>query len=194
MKKPRVFISHCENNFEPTDFAIRVIDLIGCTPVIAETQPKLSRTVFGLVSGTLDSCDVVIVIATPDSDSEQGKKSSEGVLVEIGMLLQSDKFKNKFAIIKEQSVNFGPMIPQARYKFQMGNYAPIAEAILVELSSMGFFKNYFELNGSEWKFHEFMDSIYSLKELNEKGHLNTEYFENAVKDLMTKVVNKIIGK
>ena len=146
-----MFISHCENELKPTDYAIRLIDLIGCVPVIAEREPKLSRTVQSLVSDTMDSCDAVVVIATPDRDSTNGKEPSQGVLVEIGQLQQNEKFKGKYFIIKEESVVLGAMIPEARYKFSMSDHAPIAEALLLELGSMGLFRNYFEIPGSDYK-------------------------------------------
>ena len=131
MQRKRVFISHSENNFGPTEYAIRIIDLIGCVPVIAEREPKLSRTVASLVFDSRDSCDAVVVIATSDRDGTNGKEPSQGVLVEIGQLQENEKFTGKYFIIKEESVVLGPMIPEARYKFSMSNYAPLAEAILI---------------------------------------------------------------
>ncbi len=148
MPKKKVFVSHCEGELKPTDYAIRIIDLIGCVPVIAEREPKLSRNVLSLVSDTMDSCDAVVVIATPDRDGTNGKEPSQGVLVEIGQLQQNGKFEGKYFILKEESVVLGPMIPEARYKFNMSDHAPIAEALLLELGSMGLFRNYFEIPGS----------------------------------------------
>jgi hypothetical protein len=194
MLKPRIFISHCENNFKPTDYAIRIIDAIGCTPVIAEKQPKLSRPVSNLVIDTFDKCDVILVIATADLKDKNGYAPSRGVLQEMGMIKKSKKHKSKFFIIKEKSVNLGAMSNETYYEFTKNNLAPLAEAILIELGSMGVFKNYYELKGSEYKFHEFIESIHSLKEMNEKGHILSESYERFVTDLITKAVSKIIGK
>ena len=192
MAKPRVFISHCENNFGPTDFAIRIIDLIGCTPVIAEKQPKLSRTVLGLVFDSMNSCDAVIVIATADRDNQSGKEPSQGVLVEIGQLQKTEKFKGKYVIIKEKSVVLGPMIPEARYKFNGKDLSPIAEAILIELGSMGLFKNYYELPGSDMRMmYELMDVLSQFRDLAKKGALKQESFKEAVEDLIRKAVGDI---
>lgn len=165
MGKHRIFISHCENNLEPTDYAIRIIDLIGCVPVIVEKEPKRSRPVSSLVNDTLESCDAAIVIATPDLDGSSGKVPSQGVLVEIGILQSLPQFKNKYVIIKENSVVLSPMISEAHYKFEMGNYGPIAEAILLELGSMSLFRNYYELPGSDLQIHELMDTLPQLRDL-----------------------------
>ena len=184
MPRKRVFISHSENNFGPTEYAIRIIDLIGCVPVIAEGEPKLSRTVANLVSDSMDSCDAVVVIATSDRDGTNGKEPSQGVLVEIGQLQTNEKFKTgKYIIIKEESVVMGPMIPEARYKFSMSDYAPLAEAILIELGSMDLFRNYYELPGSDLKLHELMETLSQLKDLGKKGVLKQEIFkENVIRE------------
>lgn len=190
MSKKKVFVSHCENEIKPTDYAIRLIDLIGCVPVIAEREPKLSRNVLSLVSDTMDSCDAVVVIATPDRDNTNGKEPSQGVLVEIGQLQQNEKFKGKYFIIKEESVVLGPMIPEARYKFSMLNYAPIAEALLLELGSMGLFRNYFEIPGSDNKIHELMETLSQLKELGKKGALKKEQFSEIIEQLIRKTIEE----
>lgn len=189
--KPRVFISHCETNFTPTDFAIRIIDLMGCTPVIAEREPKLSRTVPSLVHDSMDSCDAVIVIATPDRDSPSGKECSQGVLVEIGQLQKSEKFKGRFVIIKEQSVVFGPMIPEARYKFNGSDLSPIAEAVLIELGSMSLFKNYYEMPGSDMEMHKLIEVINQLKDLANKGVLPIEKIGGIIEEQIRKKVSEI---
>ena len=190
MPKKKVFISHSVNELNPTDYVIRLIDLIGCIPVIAEREPKLSRTVLSLVSDTMDSCDAVVVIATPDRDSTNGKEPSQGVLVEIGQLQQNDKFKGKYFIIKEESVVLGPMIPEARYKFSMSDYAPIAEALLLELGSMGLFRNYFEIPGSDNKIHELIETLSQLKELCKKGVLKQEQFNEVIEELIRKTIEE----
>jgi Predicted nucleotide-binding protein containing TIR-like domain len=190
MGKKKVFISHCENNFEPTDYAISIVDLIGCIPVVAEREPKLSRTVRSLVSDSLDSCDAVIVIATPDHNGSKGKEPSQGVLVEIGQIQKIEKLKDKYVIIKEKSVVFGPMVPEARYKFTMPNYGPIAEAILIELGSMGLFSNYYALPGSDLKIHELMEVLSQLKEWSSKKMISPEIFNSHVEDLIRKTIEE----
>jgi hypothetical protein len=194
MPRKKVFISHSENHFEPTAYAISIIDLIGCIPVIAEKEPRLSRTVRSLVSDSLESCDAAIVIATPDRDTSngKGKEPSQGVLVEIGQLQKMKKFEGKYAIIKEESVVLGPMIPEARYKFSMSDYAHIAEALLIELGSMGLFRNYYELPGSELKIHELMETLSSLRDLGCKGALKPEIFKTAIEDLIRNTVEEQI--
>ena len=192
MQRKRVFISHSENNFGPTEYAIRIIDLIGCVPVIAEREPKLSRTVASLVFDSRDSCDAVVVIATSDRDGTNGKEPSPGVLVEIGQLQENEKFTGKYFIIKEESVVLGPMIPEARYKFSMSNYAPLAEAILIELGSMDLFRNYYELPGSDLKIHELMETLSQLKDLGKKGVLKREIFKEAVEDSIRNTVNELL--
>lgn len=192
MGKPRIFISHCESNFEPTDYAIRIVDAIGCVPVVAEKEPKLSRIVRSLAYDTLESCDAAVVIATPDSDSALGKSPSQGVLVEIGRIQSLDAFKGKYVIIQEESVVLSPMIPEARYKFKMGNYGPLAEAILVELGSMGLFRNYYEIPGSDMQIHELMDTLSQLKELREKGVLKQEHYKSTITDVVKRMVEQLI--
>ena len=190
MQRKRVFISHSKNNFGPTEYAIRIIDLIGCVPVIAEREPKLSRTVASLVSDSMDSCDAVVVIATSDRDGTNGKEPSQSVLVEIGQLQENEKFTGKYFIIKEESVVLGPMIPEARYKFSMSNYAPLAEAILIELGSMDLFRNYYELPGSDLKLHELMETLSQLKDLGKKGVLKQEIFKEHVENVIRETVNE----
>ena len=81
MGKPRIFISHCESNIEPTNYAIQIIHNIGCIPVVAEIEPKLSKTVPTLVSGKMESCDVVLIIATPDRVHNKEKEPSQSVIL-----------------------------------------------------------------------------------------------------------------
>ena len=197
MSKPRIFISHSDTNFPPTDYAIRIIDLIGCIPVIAEREPKISRTVQTLVFDSMDTCDAVVVIATPDRDGPNGKEPSQGVLVEIGQLQISDKFRGKYFIIKEKSVVLGPMIPEARYQFENGNYSPIAEAILIELNSMGLFSNYYALPGSDMELHTLMETLSQLRDLIKKGLINKdqtkEIAEKMVRDDIIERLFKEVG-
>jgi Predicted nucleotide-binding protein containing TIR-like domain len=186
--KPKIFISHCERNFGPTDYAIRIIDALGCIPVVAEKQPKLSRNVGSLVKSTLDSCDAVIVIATPDDDSPMGKTPSQAVSVEIGRIQEIKKFENRYVIIKEETVKFGSMIPEVYYKFTMNDYGPIAEAILIELGSMGLFKNHYELRGSELQIQKFMDTLADLRDLFQSNLLN----EDGLKEIIDKLSRQMI--
>lgn len=194
MKRPRIFISHSEKNFGPTDFVIKIIDLIGCIPVIAETQPKLSRSVLSLVNDTIESCDAAIFIVTTEDDGSSGKMPSQGVLVEIGKIRDLDKFKGRYFLIKEESVNLGPMIPEARYKFNGTNYAPIAEAILLELSSMGLFRNYYELPGSDLELHKLMEVLDHLRDIRKKGYLKGDIFKTALEDIVRKTVEDLLVK
>lgn len=186
----KVFICHNEVNFGPTDYAIRIIDYIGCIPVIAEKQPKLSKPVRSLVTDSMDSCDATIVIATPDRDGPNGKEPSQSVLVEIGRLQESKKFKERYIIIKEESVMLGPMIPETYYKFNNTNYSGIAEAILIELSSMGLFKNYYELPGSEINIHDLLQNLYQLKNL--RKFIEPEPFNKTIEDLIRKTVDMVL--
>lgn len=193
IQKPRIFVSHCENNFEPTAYACRIINLLGCQPVIAETQPKHGKNVPNLVHGAMNSCDAVIVIATPDSKEGKTWSPSRGVMTEIGQLTKSKKFKGKFTIIKETSVKLGAMIDTVYTTFEKNNYGPIAEGIMVELYSMGFYKNYFELPGNEMKMHEFMEALYELKKVGQRGTINQRHYKDAVKKLIEGTVAKVMN-
>lgn len=196
MAKKRIFISHCETNFTPTNYAINIIDLIGCTPVIAEKEPKLSRNVRSLVDGTMESCDAAIVIATPDGDTKdgKGKQPSASVLVEIGNLQKDPKFKGKYVIIKEENVVLpNPMISEYHYKFNMSDFSRIAIAILVELGSMSMFRNYYQFSWSDLQLHDLLDALSSLKDMRDKGFLTPDQFKTNAKDMIEKVSNKILG-
>ena len=193
MTKPRIFISHSERNFGPTDYAIRIIDLLGCIPVIAETQPKMSRPVRSLVQDSMDTCDAVIVILTPDIEDGDKKSPSQGPLVEIGQLQKHEKLKDRYVIIKEKTVTLGPMIPEARYSFEMGDYGPIAEAILIELSAMGLYSNYYSMEGSEYGLHELMKLINEINDLRRAGVLSKKNLKDMIPQTMNKFINNIIG-
>lgn len=190
MKRNRIFITHCEANFGPTEYAIEIIFLIGCIPVIAEKEPKLSRTVRNVVYDSMDSCDAVIVMATPDLDGKNGKTPSQSVVDEIGQLQRSEKFKNRYIIIKEETVVFGPMITEAYYEFSMLNYGPIAKAILTELKSMELFRNYYELPGSDLDLHELMENVQNLQDLRKKGILSQQDFKGAINTIVTKLTKE----
>lgn len=193
MSKPRIFISHSEKNRGPTDFTIKILHYLGCVPVIAEDLPRSNFSIPTLVKDSIDSCDAVIIIATPDIGENEGKNPSQGVLVEIGQLQKSVKFQGKYFIIKEESVVFGPMIPEARYKFSENNYGPIAEAIIIELTSMGLLKNYYELKGSDLKIHELMETLDQLRELANKEVFDKNRFREYVEKVVRDTVEKIIG-
>lgn len=190
MPKPKIFICHCETNFSPTEYAIEVIHLMGCIPVIFEKSPKLSRPVANFIQDTMDACDAVLVIATPDRKGDERMEPSQGVVTEIGMLKKNDKFKGKYIIIKEESTYLGPMIPEAHYTFKMTDFGGIAIAILIELSSMGFFQNYYGLPGSELKIHELMEIIYQLKEMGKKGYLDNDIFKREANNIFNKFFEK----
>lgn len=192
MSKPRIFISHCNSSIEPTIYAMNIIYLIGCIPVIAEHLPKSSTPVRTLVYGNLDNCDACVVIATPDRNGDNGKEPSQGVVTEIGHLQDHSKLKDKYFIIKEKNVYLGPMIPETHYTFTLSDYSPIAEAILIELGSMGFFRNYYELPGSDLRMHELMETLSQLRELGRNGILDTAVFKNSMRQQLEKFVNKII--
>ncbi|MEN6609353.1 MAG: TIR domain-containing protein [Methanoregulaceae archaeon] len=189
--KPKIFLSHCERNFGPTDFAIRIIDALGCIPVIAEKQPKLSRNVGSLVKHSMDSSDAVIVIATPDDDSPTGKTPSQAVSVEIGRVQEIKKFENRYVIIKEETVKLGSMIPEVYYRFTMENYAPIAEAILIELGSMGLFKNHYELRGSELQIQELMETLAKLRDLFQSRLLKDESLKEISEELTRQLIETV---
>lgn len=188
MQRPRVFITHCDKKIEPTAFAARIINLIGCTPVIAEAQSRLSKSVLNFVIGSMNSCDAVVVLATCDNNTSP----SQGVLLEIGKLQKTRKFKGKYIIIKEDKAVLSPMIEEARYNFSIRNFGPIAEAILLELGSMGLFRNYYEMPGSEMQVHELIGTLSSLKSLSKKNGINRKLFSASAKNLVQGFVNKII--
>lgn len=193
MSKPRIFISHSEKNREPTNYVINLLHYLGCIPVVVEDLPRCNSTVTSLVKGSMESCDAIVVIATADLEGESGNSPSQGVTVEIGRLQDNDKFKGKWFIIKEDTVNFGPMIPESRYKFSKTNFGPIAEALIIELVSMGLLKNYYEMKGSELKIHELMEYLDQLRELANKKILDPEHFEVCVKNLIKNTVDRIVG-
>ena len=189
--KPRIFISHCERNFGPTEYAIRIIDALGCIPVIAENQPKLSRNVASLVRSSMSSCEAVIVIATPDDDSPQGKTPSQAVSVEIGRLQENKKFENRYMILKEESVRLGSMINEVYYKFTMDDYSPIAEAILIELGSMGLFKNHYEMRGSELQIQELMVTLANLSDLFQRKVLHEKELNEITERLSKQMIDVV---
>lgn len=186
--KPRIFISHCERNFGPTDYAIRIIDALGCVPVIAEKQPKLSRNVGCLVKSSIESCDAVIIIATPDDDSPAGKTPSQAVSVEIGRVQAIEKFQNRYVIIKEKTVKLGSMIPEVYYNFSMDDFSSIAEAILIELGSMGLFKNHYELRGSELQIQQLMETLAQIQDLFQRKLVQ----EDGLKEIIDELSNQMI--
>jgi hypothetical protein len=193
LPKPRIFISHSENNREPTDYAARLLHYLGCIPVIAENMPRGNRTIPDIVNDSMESCDAVLVIATIDLDGSS-TNPSQGVLIELGVLKSLEKFKGKYFIIKEDSVNLSPMIPDSRYKFTPSNFGPIAEAIIIELTSMGLLKNYYELKGSDLKIHELMEILDQLRDLANRNVLSPEHFNECVENLVRNTVDRIVGR
>lgn len=178
---------------EATDYAIRIIHALGCIPVVAEHQPKKSKTVQLVVIDTMNSCDAVVVIATPDLPNGNKFSPSSGVSEELGILKNTKKWNNKYFVIKEESVVLSAMSPEARYKFSKENFSEIAFAIIIELGAMKLFKNYYELKGSELKIHELLEIFHHIKELFEKGTMNKKEVEKYVKSCSSQIVNSIIN-
>jgi hypothetical protein len=139
----------------------------------------------------MDSCDAVIVIATPDDDSPMGKTPSQAVSVEIGRIQEIKKFENRYVIIKEETVKFGSMIPEVYYKFTMNDYGPIAEAILIELGSMGLFKNHYELRGSELQIQELMETLVKLRDLFQSKLLKEEGLKEVIDELSIRMIEVV---
>jgi hypothetical protein len=94
-------------------------------------------------------------------------------------------------IIKEETVKFGPMIPEVYYKFSMNNFGPIAEAILIELGSMGLFKNHYELRGSELQIQELMETLAKLRDLFQSNLLKDESLKEIVEKLAQQMIDVV---
>jgi hypothetical protein len=75
----------------------------------------------------------------------------------------------------------------------MSNYAPIAEAIVIELGSMRLFRNYYELPGSDSNIHELMEIFYQLREMGIKKELSPENFERVIEELIRNTVKKLMN-
>jgi hypothetical protein len=193
LPKPRIFISHSEKNREPADYAMRLLAYLGCTPVIAEEIPRSNRTIPDLVNDSMESCDAVIVIVTAEIN-DSNNSPSQGVLIELGLLKKSEKFKGRYFIIKEESVTLSPMIPDSRYKFSKSNFGPIAEAIIIELTSMGLLRNYYEIKGSDLKIHELMEYLDQLRNLANQKILNPDSFKECVENLVRNTVDRIVQR
>jgi hypothetical protein len=173
---------------------MRLLHYLGCIPVIAENMPRSTRTIPDIVNASMDSCDAVIVIATADLDEAHNSHPSQGVLIELGILKNSEKFKGKYFIIKEDCVNLSPMIPDSRYKFTNADFGPIAEAIIIELTSIGLLRNYYELKGSDLKIHELMEYLDQLRDLVNNHVLSSENFEECVENLIRNTVDRIVKR
>jgi hypothetical protein len=176
----------------PTNFAMRIVELLGCIPIIAERQPKGSNSVHEVVTNNMNSCDAVIVIATRDQNNGENYSPSNGVSEELGILKNSEKFKNKYFVILEKGVVLSAMNSTARYSFTSDNLAPLAEAILIELGSMGIFRNYYEMPGSEMEVHKLMETLAALKMTVNNGHLNKDKFKDAVEEIIQQFVNQLV--
>ena len=174
----------------PTDFAAKIIKLIGCEPVIAEVQPKGSKSVHDVVSDAMNSCDAVIVIATADLQNGEKSSPSSGISEELGILKAPEKLKGKYFVILEQGVVLSAMNSIARYSFTKEDLSQIAIAILIELGSMGLFRNYYEMPGSELQIHKLMETLASLKDHVEKGHIQKDVYnevvEKGIRELLIK--------
>jgi nucleoside 2-deoxyribosyltransferase len=141
----------------------------------------------------MDSCDAVIIIATPDDDSPSGKTPSQAVSVEIGRIQAMEKFQNRYVIIKEKTVKLGSMIPEVYYKFSMDDNSQIAEAILIELGSMGLFKNHYELRGSELHIQELMETLAKLRDLFQSHLLKEEGLKEIIEELANQMIDIVKG-
>lgn len=194
MYRPRIFISHCEKKMAPTEYAMRIISLLGCEPVIAERQAKGSKSVNGVVNMGMNSCDAVIVIATADLKNGKKYSPSSGVSLELGKLKNSRKFKSKYFIVKQDNVDLSAMNEEARYTFSDSNYGPIAEAILIELGSMELYTNSVSLHTGDREISKFIETLFSLRKAGENGHLNNPSFKLAVQEFTQKLVDLIIQK
>jgi hypothetical protein len=148
--KPKVFVSHCEASTGPTEYCCRIIDLVGCTPVLAETQPKFARPVPGVVHGVMDDCDAAVVLLTADDKVGERFQPSRSVTVEVGNLQTHPSLKGKYLVIKEESVELGAMQVETYTTFTSGNYGPIATAVISELGAMGLFLNHHSVPGSDF--------------------------------------------
>jgi len=141
----------------------------------------------------MESCDAVIVIVTAEIN-DSNNSPSQGVLIELGLLKKSEKFKGRYFIIKEESVTLSPMIPDSRYKFSKSNFGPIAEAIIIELTSMGLLRNYYEIKGSDLKIHELMEYLDQLRNLANQKILNPDSFKECVENLVRNTVDRIVQR
>ena len=170
----------------PTEYAMRIIELLGCEPIIAERQPKGSNSVNDVVRNILETCDAAIVIATKDLQNGDTFSPSNGVSVEMGLLETNPKFKSKYFVVIEEGVTLSAMNNMAWTSFKKNDFGPIATAILVELGSMNLYKNYYEMPGSELEMHKLIETLSQLKKMGENGNLDNELFREAAQKLLNK--------
>lgn len=192
IKRPRIFISHCEKNMGPTEYAMRIIELMGCEPMLAERQPKGSNSVNDVVRNLLDTCDAALVIATGDLPNGNSKSPSNGVSVELGLLETNPKFKNKYFVFVEEGVVLSAMNGMARYTFKKEDYSQIATAILVELGSMNLFRNYYEMPGSDIGLHKVVEALSDLQKLGATGVLANETFIASAKEQINQFISNFV--
>ncbi len=192
INRPRIFISHCEKNMAPTEYAMRIIDLMGCEPLIAERQPKGSSSVNDVVRNLIESCDAALVIATGDQLNGDKFSPSNGVSVELGLLETIPKLKNKYFVVIEEGISLSAMNNMARYSFLKNDYSSIATAILIELGSMKLFRNYYEMPGSDLNLHNVIETLSDLKRLGESGVLNNDVFKSSVHEQINKFILNFI--
>lgn len=192
INRPKIFISHSQQNMAPTLFAMRIIELLGCTPIIAERQAKGSSSVNDAVRKLIDNCDAAIVIVTGEYINGDKLSPSSGVSVELGILESIPKFKNKYFVVIQDGVSMSAMNGMAWTSFSLDNLAPIAESILVELGSMKLFRNYYELPGSDMELHTLLDVLHDLRKLGASGVLNNEEFKSAVAQQLNKFIAKFV--
>jgi len=193
MARPRVFISHCADHDRPTQFAARIIASLGCVPVIAEDQPSLARTVPALVQGTMDSCAAVMIIATRDARRGTDWEASSSVVAELTTAQSDPRWKGRYFVVKEKGVVLSPLNPIAYRTFTARDVSPIAEAILLELSAMQLFSNYYAMSGSEYGLAELADVLAALRDLQERGVLQREQVARAIKDQFDKMIDSALG-
>lgn len=191
---PKIFISHCEKSMAPTEYAIRIIELLGCVPMIAERQAKGSNSVNDVVRNLLDTCDAAMVIVTGDQTNGDKRTPSNGVSVELGILETIPKFKSKYFVVIEEGVTMSAMNNMAWTSFTMSNFAPIATAILAELGSMNLFRNYYQMPGSDSNLHQVLETLNALKTVGANGALNNDLFKSSVSTLITEFINNYTNK
>lgn len=142
---------------------------------------KRARITPNLISGSTEGCNAVVFILTTDT-----------ILVDFLKEIKQLKEK-KYFIIKEDITGLNTLETETDYKYRRTDFGPIARSILIELGSLGYFQNYYEIRGSEMKMHELIATLYDFKELYKEGKLSKENFERFGKDLIEGAVKSIIN-
>jgi hypothetical protein len=178
--KPKIFVSHCERTPGPTEFSCRLIDLMGCIPVLAEAEPKFTRPVSGVVHGGMDECDAAIVLLTPDDNVGGHWHPSGSVTVEVGNLQTHPTLKGRFLVLKEESVELPAMQNETYTVFKPGNYGPIATALLSELGALGLFINHHAMAGSDFPLQGLADMASNIRGLARTVALDKETLDRII--------------